>query len=284
MRRFILSLVLMAVATGCAQSQSPPSQAANYTLVWSDNFSTLSLCTTNVDGCKWYYPGLYNFQASGAVTDPYGTYVNLDWTIADNTPTDISTCSTNGAYCHAWTFGYFEFSVAFNPVTGSWPALWLMPVAYNKNRVQTGPELDVLEWKSQTPTLGYGTIEAMSAGTLLGSAPSTPPNYDTYTFQGGTDLTQFNTYGVLWTSSSVSWYFNNVLVETADITVAPFNTQFAGQYPMFIILSQIAGCNNVWYQFTPCSGQVSPIDTKVAWVHVFRDVPSNSTSGTFSIK
>ena len=96
-----------------------PPQAAGYRLAWEDTFSTLSLCTTNVPGCNWYDPGLWWELAPGNVTDPSGTYVNLGWTSGQANNTNISTASPNGAYSHAWTFGYFEVSMKFDATDGS---------------------------------------------------------------------------------------------------------------------------------------------------------------------
>jgi beta-glucanase (GH16 family) len=155
--------------------------------------------------------------------------------------------------------------MAFDPATGSFPALWLMPVYGNLKSVQTGPELDMFEWQSNTSTLGYGTVHAWVSGTDTGNNSSS----NSWSIPGGTTLSNFNTYGILWTPTAVSWYFNNSLVETYSTTSAPFNAQFAGQYAMFLIISQFAGCNWTWYQNTPCPDQVSPINMQVQWVHIY---------------
>jgi hypothetical protein len=242
-----------------------PPQAAGYSLAWEDTFPTLSLCTTNVGGCNWYYPGLWNVGSYGAISDQSGTYVTLNWISSQNFTTNMSTCSDNGLYCHAWTYGYFEISMAFNPATGNWPALWLMPVSYNLNSVHTGPELDIFEWQSQNPTAGYSTIHAWSKGADLGDAPAT----NSWSLPPGTDLSKFNTYGALWTPTAIYVYFNNVLVKTVNTASPPFNTQFAGQYPMFLVLSEQGGCSWAVNQNRVCLGQTSPLNMQVQWVHIY---------------
>jgi hypothetical protein len=111
-----------------------PPQAAGYSLGWENTFSRLSVCTTNVAGCNWYNPRrwLYSAVGPGPITDPHGTYANLHWTIdtiCGRNVTVIGTASMNGADYHAWTYGYFEVSMAFDPVTGSWPAIWMLVVS-----------------------------------------------------------------------------------------------------------------------------------------------------------
>jgi Chitobiase/beta-hexosaminidase C-terminal domain/Glycosyl hydrolases family 16 len=251
--------------SGSAKITIVPPQAAGYSLAWEDTFPTLSMCTTNAGGCNWYYPGLWNVGSYGAISDPLGTYVTLNWVSSQNYTTNMSTCSVNGLYCHAWTYGYFEISMAFNPAIGNWPALWLMPVNYNLNSVHTGPELDIFEWQSQNPTAGYSTIHAWSKGADLGDAPA----MNSWSLPPGTDLSKFNTYGALWTPTAIYVYFNNHLVETISTTSPPFNTQFAGQYPMFLVLSEQGGCSWAVNQNHVCSGQTNPLNMQVQWVHIY---------------
>ena len=82
----------------------------------------------------------------------------------------------------------------------------------------------------------------------------------------GTKVADYNTYGLLWTPTSISWYFNNILIETIDTTSSPYNTVFGGEGSYVIVLSQQASCNWV----VPCPGQVSPLKMQVQWVHVYK--------------
>jgi beta-glucanase (GH16 family) len=88
---------------------------------------------------------------------------------------------------------------------------------------------------------------------------------NTWPIPDGTTLSNYNTYGVLWTPTAVSWYFNNVLVETISTTGSQYSTWFAGQYPEAMALNIAAECNWAF----PCSGQVSPLNMQVQWVHVY---------------
>jgi hypothetical protein len=238
-----------------------PPQAAGYTLVWQDNFATLSLATTNVAGYNWYDSGLGQWPAAaGVISDPSNTYVNLNW-VTGHGITSMTTVAMNGAYFNAWNSGYFEVSMAFTPTTGSWPALWLMPVYFNQNLINTGPEIDLFEWQSNTPTLGYGTVHTWVNGTDIANNSGS----NTWSIPDGTTLSNYNTYGVLWTPTSVSWYFNNVLVETFSTTGSPYSAYFAGQYPDGLALNLGGEC----YFTSPCSGQVSPLNMQVQWVHIY---------------
>ncbi len=248
-----------------------PPQAAGYSLAWQDTFSTLSLCSINVPGCNWYNPGIWNYSGDGVITDPSGTYVNLNWMSTQGSNyTNMTTESSNGAHFRSWTFGYIEVSMAFNPATGNWPALWMLPIEWNQsaganysNGLPYG-ELDLFEWFSDHPTLGHGTVHVWENNSDIAN------NYgaNTWPLPAGTILSNFNTYGVLWTPRAISWYFNNQLVETFSTAGAHFNAVFAGKQSYALILSEQSGCNGV---YGGCSADTlsSPLNMRVQWVHVY---------------
>jgi beta-glucanase (GH16 family) len=243
-----------------------PPQAAGYNLVWEDTFSALNLCTTSVAGCNWYNSGLWYANTAGTVTDPYGTYVNVQWaTGQSNRSTTITTASMNQLYYRRWTFGYFEFRMAFNPVAGSWPGIGMYSIMDgpgNDTNNQMYPELDIFEWQSNNPTVFSGTIHVWKNSAMIASAGVTPTP--------SVDYSQFHTYGVLWTPTTVTWYLDNVSMGSVSITSSPYNEVYNGQQPLFLVLGQQAGCRWVY----TCAGQVSPLDMQVQWVHVYQ-TPSN---------
>jgi hypothetical protein len=245
-----------------------PPQATGYNLVWEDAFSTLSLCTTSVPGCNWYNFEMLPGSPAGIATDPSGTYVNLEWTSGESySPiiyTNIGTSSSNGVYNRAWTYGYFEVSMAFNPTTGSFPAIWMLPIpmiSAGNNLTISGGELDIFEWQSTSPTFFNGTVHVWANGVDIANNKKS----NAWAVPGGTDFANYNRYGVLWTPTAISWYFNDVLMETVNTTVAPYNAVFSGSESYSLLLSQQAGCN--WS--ASCPGQVSPLNMHVQWVHVY---------------
>jgi hypothetical protein len=255
--------------SGSAKITIVPPQAAGYNLVWEDTFSTFSLCTTNLPGCNWYSFEMLPGSPAGIVTDPFGTYVNLEWTSGESySPviyTNISTASSNGVYNHAWTYGYFEVSMAFDPTTGSFPGIWMLPVSMivaGNPLTMSGGELDLFEWQSTSPMLFNGTVHVWVNGVDIANNNKS----NAWAVTGGTDFANYNRYGVLWTPTTISWYFNNVLMETVNTTLSPYNSVFGGSEPYSLILSQQGGCN--WTTSWP--GQVSPVNMQVQWVHIYK--------------
>jgi beta-glucanase (GH16 family) len=240
-----------------------PPQIAGYNLVWQDTFSTLSLCTTNLTVCNWYNPGVYQWAAGGVISDPTNSYVNLRWAsdITGGNFANISTAATSGDNYHAWTFGYFEVKMAFDPTTGSWPGIWMMPIQTRGDATNNGAELDNFEWQSNTPTTFYGTLHVWSNG-----ADQVDDSQNTFSVPAGTDFSAYHTYGVLWTKTSITWYFDNQQVGAIDTTQSPYNTVFAGQQSLYLILGQQSGCN---WSYSHCAGQASPLNMQVESVHVY---------------
>jgi glycosyl hydrolase family 16 len=245
-----------------------PPQAAEYMLVWQDNFGTLDVCKTN-SHCNWYTPGtaIWGEQnpSSGVITDPSGTYLNLNW-VANQKPiqvTSMSTVSADGAYYEAWKYGYFEVNMAFTASTGSWPAIWMVPLSsINDNGYQNGGEIDIIEWQSKIPTTFNGTLHTWNNGTETGSEGITPTPV-------GINYNHFNTYGLLWTPTQICWYLNNVQMGCESTTSAPWNAAFNGFGPYALIIDQAAGCNWINSAVATCTGQVSPLNLQLRWVHVY---------------
>jgi len=160
--------------------------------------------------------------------------------------------------------------MAFNPVTGNWPGFELAAVdqyqtngGYATNGVYY-PELDIFEWFSSNPTVGYFSAQVWRNNVDVANNGGS----NTWSFPGGTVLSNYNTYGVLWTATSISWYFNNQLVLTFSTTGTYYNAVFAGQYALDLIMTEQAGCDGV-YGGCPDSTQTSPLNEQVQWVHVY---------------
>jgi beta-glucanase (GH16 family) len=259
-----------------AEATIVPPQAAGYKLVWQDNFGSLDVCKTNSD-CNWYTPGtaIWGEQdpSSGVITDPSGNYVNLNW-VANQKPiqaTSMSTVSPNGAYYHAWQYGYFEASMAFTASTGSWPGIWMVPLSsINDDGYQDGGEIDVIEWQSSSPTTFSGSLHAWNNGAETDSEGITPT-------PEGINYNEFNTYGLLWTPTQICWYVNNLQMGCESTTTSPWTDVFNGFGPYALIFDQAAGCNWINNTVTPCTGQVSPLNLQVQWVHVYASPTQPST-------
>ena len=119
----------------------------------------------------------------------------------------------------AQQYGYFEVSAKLPSGNGMWPAFWLLPTDGAK-----GVELDVLE------QVGHEMVYFTSHSSLDDKTRRTDatfvPDYST----------AFHKYGMLWTSTKVSWLIDGV--EQASIaTPADMHS------PMYMLLNMAVGGN-----------------------------------------
>ena len=124
----------------------------------------------------------------------------------------------------------------------------------------------IFVWQSQIPNTfngGFHTLVA-AAGAHVSDVQNND-GHNTASFPSGTNLGNFNTYGVLWTSSQISWYFNNKLLFTATSSTYPKAFDVLNAGPMYLMLSNQAGAN--WQVGN--SYPTSTADMKVQWIHVW---------------
>jgi beta-glucanase (GH16 family) len=253
-------------------------QNAGYSsLAFNATFETLSLSDTGTGaGYTWYNPGIwYESPATGASTPTNtGGVLNLPWNPGQPTATTTAgTMASNGENNTSWTHGYIEVSMSFPPVTGIWPALWLENNPATTSYVPTAEsshayaELDMIEWQSQIPNTFNGHIHDWVGSGSVSDVQNNDSD-STATFPVGTNLADYNTYGVLWTPTQISWWFNNKLMFTATSTQYPTAFATINASPMYLMLSNQPGSN--WGG----SGSVHPsAETimKVQWVHVWQE-------------
>jgi beta-glucanase (GH16 family) len=247
-------------------------QAAGFTkLVFDSDFSTgLSLSNSG----PWYNPGIwYQPAATGNLTptDSEGV-LNLSWSPGDAaTGVTVGTMAPTGLSNTSWQYGYIEVSMAFPPVMGIWPAIWMESDTATTSYVPTESNhsysaVDIFVWQSQTPNTFNGVIHTwVAAAGAQGSDVQNNNGHNTASFPSGTNLGNFNTYGLLWTSSQISWYFNNTLVFSATASQYPQAFSVLNSGAMYLMLSNQAGANWQVGKSLP----TSTADMKVQWVHVW---------------
>jgi serralysin len=198
--------------------------------------------------------------------------LNLSWSPGDAaTGVTVGTMAPTGLSNTSWQYGYIEVSMAFPPVTGIWPAIWMESDTATTSYVPTESnhsysEVDIFVWQSQIPnTLNGGIHTWVAAPGAHVSDVQNNDGHNTASFPRGTNVGNFNTYGVLWTSSQISWYFNNTLVFSATASQYPQAFSVLNSGPMYLMLSNQAGAN--WQVGN--SHPTSTADMKVQWVHVW---------------
>jgi beta-glucanase (GH16 family) len=237
---FFCALASALAISGCMFVPPTDSTSAislnSRTLVWSDEFNQTA--STDPDTSKWNYETGAGGWGNNEV-EYYTTSRNNSW--VDNGTLKIkaikdSSMGSGSTWTSArltsklkgdWTYGYFEARIKLPPGYGTWPAFWMMPTDSVYGTWPKSGELDIMEHAPATSGLNhvYGTVHYFGTDgsghvwTSLGSTTDT------------TATTAFHTYGVEWTSSAITLYYDGVMVGSAypkfgDYTTWPFDRQF----------------------------------------------------------
>jgi hypothetical protein len=244
---------------------TPPPQAAGYNVKFADDFNSLNLSPNSLGNYTWYQ-GLW-WQQPGASLSQFSvanSILTLSW---KNGLGDANLTSTaiDASHYQAWRYGYFEARLAWaNTTVGAWPAFWLIPVeditgADVVNGVRDSGEIDIMEGQGgSNPKTIYGTIHEWKNNADVYNNNSS----NAYIVPSGVDLSQYHTYGVLWTPGTISWYLDNQLIHSAN-TTAIFDQQ-----TFYVVLGSQEGVNWGGGNLTGVTATTIPLN--VDWVHVWQ--------------
>ncbi|MGA9451955.1 MAG: glycoside hydrolase family 16 protein [Verrucomicrobiia bacterium] len=258
---------------GAAMALGTFTARGDWQLVWSDEFSGVSLDTNH-----WKFEignrhGWGNHELEYYTDRPENAFVSNGalHIVARPKPADggfytSARLKSQGLFVRK--YGRFEFRAKFPGGKGYWPALWLMPEHSAYGRWPACGEIDVTENKGSNPTMVQGTIHyAGPDGRHLSSA-------GTYEFPPNDGATNFHTYLLEWTTNSINWYVDNHLYETQTnwSTVgaaypAPFDQ------PFYIIMNLAVGGD---FGGNPDAHTVFPGEMQVDYIRVYANTAQNS--------
>lgn len=241
------------------------------TLYWSDEFNGDSLNSSN-----WSFEiGDGSPSLPGWGNSELEYYTDNNHTVSDGVLTisakkqDLGGCNYTSTRIKTmnkvhFTYGYVEARIALPPVTGMWPAFWMMP----NNSVYGGwpnsGEIDIMEAR--------GRINYESSSAIHFSQVGGGHNYLTEK-RSGHNIALFHKYAVEWLEDAIRFYVDDNCYATfgknqwstngaPSSTTAPFDQDF------YIILNLAVGGHFDGYQ-TPPEDFVSA-DMKVDYVRVFK--------------
>lgn len=204
-----------------------PSQPLWYSSANSGSVSTTNVFVSN-GACVFVNPPNAD-GANAQITTNLDSYAS---TANNSTPGAIAVNTGAGVI---FTYGYFEASISFpNSGNGGWPSFWLdSAFSSGTPTTTTHAELDILEYQSNTLTstvwqwgpgpAGNSYNNAQAAG-VANTNVITPPGYSP---------SLYNTYGCLWTPTSISFYIDNMLLSYASSSLVNPIT-LPGNFPAFV--------------------------------------------------
>ena len=224
------------LAASCAKDLNKPAPAnptapraaTTYQLVWSDEFNGTSLNTANWN-IETGNPGVNDeeeyYQAANISVTGGNLVITAQQQSVGGQAYTSARINTSGKV--SVQYGRVEASIKLPLGQGLWPAFWMLGTNIGTVGWPQCGETDIMEHINTTSTI-YGTIHWYDNGaTQYGGTTTTTPS-------------DYHLYAVEWSPQGISWYVDNTLYATANIT-GNINNTGAFQNPFFIILNMAVG-------------------------------------------
>ncbi len=203
---------------------------SGYSVIFADEFDGDSLDRakwktalpwgpdTTINGEQQYYANL--FGSDPIAYDPFVFNGDTMSITGVPTPPELSDAANGQPYLSgnlttadnfSMTYGYVEMNAKLASGPGLLSTFYLFNADYEKNK----PEIDIVEYIGDRPTIAYQTYHYYDSLLLeengyQGVKHSTP----TMAADVGSDLgSEFHTYGVLWEPELMVWYIDGVEVQ-----------------------------------------------------------------------
>lgn len=227
-----------------------------FELVWNDEFDGDVLDTTKWDyqygnGGEYGNPGwgnnevqyYLNRQENIRVEDGklIITAIKED-SIMPYTSARIRTITNRGDVLFATTYGRVEARIKMPAEEALWPAFWMLPVDTSTYGAWAASgEIDIMEAKGRLS-------DQFSAACHFGRTwPNNTYQNKEYTFQDGTNITDFHLYSIEWEPDEIRWYLDNECYFTLkdwyseDASGTAYEKPAPFDVPFYIILNLAVG-------------------------------------------
>ncbi|NNM67135.1 MAG: glycoside hydrolase family 16 protein, partial [Spirochaetales bacterium] len=248
------------------------------TLLWSSEFNGSSINTSkwafDTGGGGWGNNELETYTTANAsiqnVQD--GNYIDscLVITASKDANGNWTSARLKTEGLQSFTYGKIEARIKLPYGPGMWPAFWMLGSDIPQVGWPQCGETDIMEMIGNTNTTSSTAVPSNSTiyGTLhwwngsSGSDASYQP--ENYTLPSGIFADAFHTFGVVWTSTSITFYVDGV----AQASVTPDSTTGTTFQKSFFILLNLAVGGN--WPGNPTSATISPQTMDVDWVRVYQ--------------
>lgn len=239
-----------------------PTSYAGLSLLWSDEFNG-----TGINANTW------NYETGG------GGWGNNE--LENYTNTTKNAFITNGGYLviearkesdgtytsarlqtlgkKEFTYGRMDIRAKLPKTKGIWPAIWMLGSNISSTPWPACGELDIMELLGNQPNKVYGTMHWGQAGqgsTHIG---------DSYVLSNNDFSDKFHVFSIVWDSSKIEWYVDNVKYFTGN------KSDVNGTYPFdksfFFLLNVAIGGN---WPGAPDASTVFPQRMIVDYIRVYQ--------------
>lgn len=161
-------------------------------------------------------------------------------------------------------YGYFEMRAQLPQGAGVWPAFWMLPDSLNSyGDINWNAELDIMEcFGAPAPNEQGGGYNQVHWAT---HDDGTGVSYGNWATVNGDIYTGYHTYGMLWTSSTITFYFDG-----SEIGSAP--TQSDENQPMFLLANLALGGSSSWPG--PVANSALPANMNIDYIRAYSSNPN----------
>jgi beta-glucanase (GH16 family) len=268
--RYLLLLTILAITVFCGNGYG------DYQLVWSDEFDGSSLNTSNWsydigDGCPnlcgWGNNELQYYRSQNVSVS--GGYLIIEVKEEAYGGRDYTSGKINSRNKQDFLYGKVEARIKIPTGGGMWPAFWMMPTDEVYGGWASSGEIDIMESKNQTDSIG-GAIH------YGGNWPNNVWSSGNYSPGGVNFSDAFHVYTVEWEPDVMRWYVDGILYSTKTSSqwysdgapgnpLAPFDQYF------YIIMNAAVGGNYTGCTSSGCVTASLPQQFQVDWVRVYQD-------------
>lgn len=230
---FFASLVVLCVFLGCEINNN--SIPEGMSLVWADEFSV----SGEPDPEKWDYSVGGHGWGNGEVQKYTDSREN---SFVKKGKLTIKAIKDRGVWTSArlktqhkadWTYGYVEVRAKLPEGVGTWPAIWMMPVADSYGGWPRSGEIDIMEHVGFDPNMIHTSIHTQAFNHKINTHKSA--------FALVPDVSKkFHVYAMEWDPNYIQWFVDGDLFFRVD---NPHETirEWPFDIPFYLIMNVAMG-------------------------------------------
>jgi beta-glucanase (GH16 family) len=267
------SLAALCLATAVVTFAASPSSAADWELVWSDEFDGTTLDTSKWDPqigtgcptlCGWGNNELQYYRSENATVS--GGMLTIEAREESFGGMQYTSARLRTLGKADWLYGRFEMRAKLPVGKGLWPAFWMLPSDSEYGVWAASGEIDIMEITGDRPDKLHGTIHHGATW------PDNTSSGQTTTLPSGSFGDDFHVFAIEWEPTEIRWYLDGKLYATQTDWYSvgnPFPAPF--DKPFHLLLNVAVGG---YFPGNPDASTVFPQQMVVDYVRVYEDATS----------
>ncbi|MFA4923332.1 MAG: glycoside hydrolase family 16 protein, partial [Ignavibacteriaceae bacterium] len=259
MKKLLVTLFILLAAS---------TQAQNYQLLWSDEFSG-----STIDASNWTFEiggsGWGNNELEYYTNRSVNSYIQNGSLVIEARKENFGGKNYTSARMitkgkRYFTYGKIEARIKLPYGKGIWPAFWMLGENISTAGWPACGEIDIME------LIGGGANDKKVYGTAHWESNGHASYGGNYTLGSGSFADDYHVFSIVWTSKAIQWFVDGTKYVTIDITPAGLQAFHKNN---FIILNLAVGGD---WPGNPDGTTVFPQKMFVDYVRVYQEVATSA--------